>query len=357
MLRPRAASSRHRSAVVVLRAQACFALIVTALSWVAEARAATVAILRPSHDSREIREALFRLKGELLAVGLDVVLEQRGRTPGDTASPAARQWLEQLASEQALDALLDVVGDAKPTRVDVWLRDDETRRLAVTRVEPERDADNPAESLAIHAIEVLRSRFLPIDAAPAPRPLPSPPPPDRVAPREAPARRRLGLELGATALTGFGGVGPSVLPLLRLNVGLDHRLALQATVAGFGTRGSVEAGADRAFVAQQFGLLGACWCPELGSFEPMVSLAAGFLRTAVEGQATAPNLAHRDRSGSFLIEASAGLRLSFASRYFLTVGGQLQLAQPYVAIHVLESVVATSGSPNLLFTLTLGAWR
>jgi len=358
MLRPRAASSRLSSRGVALRAQTSIALAALALLTVSHARAATVAILRPAHESREMREALFRLKGELLAVGLDVVLEQRARRAGDTASPESRAWLEQLASEQGLEALLDIVGDETPTGVDVWLRDQDREHLAVTRVELLPDTDNPGESLAIHAIEVLRSSFLSEELKPPARPVTSSEPTDREPALPPAPRRRIGLELGATALTGPGGVGLAILPLLRFDFGLDRRFALHATLAGFGTRGSVEAPEGGVRVEQQFGSLGACYCPEASStLEPIIALGAGFLHTAVEGRAAPPDVAHRAGGWSFLAEGSAGVRLSLTPRYFLTLSGHAQLAQPYVAIHVLDSVVATSGRPNLLFTITLGAWR
>jgi hypothetical protein len=49
----------------------------------------------------------------------------------------------------------------------------------------------------------------------------------------------------------------------------------------------------------------------------------------------------------------AGLRLS--QRTFLTLAAHGQVAQPYVAVHIVDAVAATSGRPNLLLTLTLGA--
>ena len=36
--------------------------------------------------------------------------------------------------------------------------------------------------------------------------------------------------------------------------------------------------------------------------------------------------------------------------------GAVKLAQPYVAVRFLDSEVATSARPNLLLTLTVGAW-
>ncbi len=357
MRRPPAASARLLERAL-RRAWSCLWLTAFALSWGTDASAATVAILRPTHETREIREALSRLKGELLSVGLEVVMAERARGVGsETTSPAGRAWLEQLAQDQALDALLEVIGEPQPSGVDVWLRERGTNRLGVTRVELEPSAPDAAESLAIHAIEVLRSSFLSEElAAPAPQ---APPPERRERPRARPAgaEHRLGLELGATALASFDGVGPSILPLLRASVTLDSALSLTVTGAGYGTRGGVEAPAGSVRVAHQFGLIGLCSCRAAAAgWQPMAALSAGFLRTAIEGRADAPDIAHRAQSWSFLLEASAGVRARLSERYFLTLGAHLQIAQPYVAIYVVDAVVATTGRPNLLASLTLGSW-
>jgi len=364
MRRPPAASASLRERRSLRRAWPCLWLAAIALSWVTDARAATVAILRPTHETREIREALSRLKGELLSVGLEVVIAERERgAGGETTSPEGRAWLERLAQEQALDAMLDVIGDPRPSGVDVWLRERGTARLDVTRVELEPSAPDAAESLAIHAIEVLRSSFLSAELGASTAPAPPAPPapqaeaPERPRPSAATVERRLGLELGAAALAGFDGVSPSFLPMLRASLALDSTLLLTATAAGYGTRGGVEVPAGRVRVAQQFGLLGLCACHAASAgLQPMAGLSAGFLRTAVEGEASAPDVAHRAQSWSFLLEASAGVRAPLGQRYFLTLGAHLQIAQPYVAIYVVDAVVATTGRPNLLASLTLGSW-
>jgi hypothetical protein len=50
----------------------------------------------------------------------------------------------------------------------------------------------------------------------------------------------------------------------------------------------------------------------------------------------------------------AGLRLG--GRYYAALAVHVQVAAPYVAIHFVDEVVATSGRPNLILTLTVGAW-
>ncbi len=65
---------------------------------------------------------------------------------------------------------------------------------------------------------------------------------------------------------------------------------------------------------------------------------------------------HRVDQWSFLLDGSLGAGLRLYRRYYLTLAAHVQMAEPYVAIHFVDAVVATSGRPNLLLTLTVGAW-
>jgi hypothetical protein len=85
-------------------------------------------------------------------------------------------------------------------------------------------------------------------------------------------------------------------------------------------------------------------------------LSAGALRTSFEGQADAPERGHSGEQWSFLVDAGLGARLRLADRYYLTPAFHVQLAQPYVAVHFVDELVASSGRPNLLASLTVGAW-
>ena len=87
-----------------------------------------------------------------------------------------------------------------------------------------------------------------------------------------------------------------------------------------------------------------------------MALAVGVLRTAVDGEAVGPAQAHVVDGWSFLVDGSAGARVLLPGRTFFTLAAHVQFAQPYVAVHIADTVVATSGHPNLLFTLTVGAW-
>jgi hypothetical protein len=56
------------------------------------------------------------------------------------------------------------------------------------------------------------------------------------------------------------------------------------------------------------------------------------------------------------MDGSFGTGLRLGDRFYLTIAAHVQMAEPYVAIHFVDAVVATSARPNLLLTLTVGAW-
>ena len=333
------------------------AVFLCVLLTLTRAEAATVALLRPVHDTPAINEALHRLQGELLAVGLAVAMSERP-TERDAEAAQALEWFDSVASERAIDAFIDVVGDANPVGVDVWICERALRCRRASRVTLEPNTENAAATLAIRAIEVLRSNFLVLDlaeGAKASKPVAEPssperpsPPPERVA--------RLGLEAGATALTSVDGVGWALLPFVRADWALLPWLTLQVSGAGLGSRPRVTTPDGSVDVAQSFGVLGLCACSSArAGLHPFFALSAGALRTALEGRANAPNLGHRVQRWSFLADASAGARLALPNPFYLSLAAHLQLAAPYVAIHSPTGVAATTGLPNLLVTLTAGA--
>ena len=337
-------------------------LVVTPLLWAASAQAATVAIVRPLGSSPDLNETVSLLHGELLSVGLEVEMadrpSDRGLGPNDF-----RAWLEEMAEARGACAVIEIVGDRAPFAVDVWVIEKPPRSPEVTRVAVEANAGNAAERLAIRAIEVLRSSFLEIDLASRERrgkPI-AQPPAATLAPGEvnesASQPERFAVEAGAAVLTSLDGVGPALSPIVRVGWAIRPWFVVQATLAGLGSSPTVATTAGNARVAQQYGVLGGVYRFRSDQrLRPFLALSAGGLRTSVEGQAISPNQGHSAVEWSFLAEGSLGVGLHLGDRYYLTLAAHVQVAAPYVAIHFVDPVVATSGRPNLLMTLTLGAW-
>jgi hypothetical protein len=332
------------------------ALFLVVLLAAVAAHATSIAISRPVSSASAVQEALFRLEGELAALGLEV---RRVELSRERASGlAARPGLEQLATAQGLDVIIDVIGERGPTAVEVWIFDRSSQHLRVSRVELEPNDRNAAETLAIRAIEVLRSNFVEIDLAARGRPrVAIPAPPEEPALRTPRPVERLGLEAGVAMLTSVGGMGPALLPLVRLDWAATPRLVAQATLAGFGTRPVLETAAGSARLDQAYALAGLCHCsPTARGVSPVLSVGAGILRSSLEGQAASPAQGHTVQQWSLLLEASAGGHLRLSDRYYLALAFHAQLAQPHVVVHFVDEVVATSGRPNLLVSLTAGAW-
>lgn len=353
----RRAAFRERPERAVVVRLLWILLCVATICCARHASAGTVAILRPSNDAPALNEALFRIKGELLAVGLAVAITERPPVL-DTASVEATAWFERTAAERSIDAFIDVMGDVRPVGVDIWICEREPRKLRAARVMLEPNTEDAPATLAIRAIEVLRSSFLAIEllgANDARAPVVPPPPPPPVNP-PAPRVARFAVEAGATALTSLDGVGLSVLPFVGAEWAFRPWLSLQATGAAFGTRPTLEVPAGSVDISQEFGLLGLCVCALANTgVHPLIALSAGALHTALEGRAGAPNLGHRTDEWAFLVDGSVGVRLSLPDRFYVAFASHIQFATPYVAVHVLDDVVATTGRPNLSLTLTVGA--
>jgi hypothetical protein len=153
------------------------------------------------------------------------------------------------------------------------------------------------------------------------------------------------------------GVGPALLPLARVDWAPRPWLVAQATLAGLGTRATVTGDAGSAQVAQSYGLVGASVRFRTAErLRPFAALAAGALRTSVEGRADAPNQSRVVDQWSLLVDAGVGAQLRLPDRFTASLSAHAQLAEPYVAVRFVGGVVATSARPNLLLTLTIGAW-
>ncbi len=332
------------------------------LTWARPAPAASVAIVRPHTSSPEVAETVSRLRGELFSLGLDVSLADRPDTRGlDRVDALA--WLEQLTGEHRADAVIDILGHDAPVAIDVWIVKKAPRRFEVTRVPAEPNTINVSERLALRAAEAVRGSLLELDLAARPRPEEPATPPQ--APRaseagadEPPSRReRLGIEAGAQAIMSLDNVGPAVLPLVRVNWMARPSLALQVALAGLGTRPTVATPIGQARVAQHYGVLGVRYRlrPDQRLW-PFLALSAGVLRTSVEGQSGSGVVGHHVPKWSFLLDGSIGAGFRLRGRYHLTVAAHAQVARPYVAIHFLDGVAATTGRPNVLLSVALGAW-
>jgi hypothetical protein len=245
--------------------------------------------------------------------------------------------------------------DSSPLAVTVWVADKSSGRFLPTRVEWEPNATNATEQLAIQAIEVLRSSFVEMNLVTRARQS-SDASVSAPASAASQASARFGLELGAEALMNLDGVGPALLPTARLDWEVRPWLGIQSVLAGLGTHPNVEKDAASASVAQSYALVGARYRLRAAqTVRPLLGIAVGILRTSLEGHVATSEGAHAVGQWSLLFEGNAGVELALGRRYRLLGIVHAQVAAPYVAIHVGDAVVASTGRPNLLASLALGA--
>ena len=332
-----------------------FGVALALAAWTATgtARASTVLLVRPPNPSSLASEALVRMHGELASAGFDVSFAAA------MVGMDARASLEMLASGPGVDAVVAILGDESPDLIEVWVADRVTGGSLVRRTPYLKSGDRDAEVLAIRAIELLRASLLEVDMAGKARLSAKP---TQVAQRtgHAPEPRddsRWGLEVGGNVVTSFDGVGPAVVPLLRVDAALATFCLVQATFAGLGTRARVGSNVGSAQVSEQFALGGATIRGRAHHrVRPTFSLALGALRTSAEGRADWPYDEWTATKWSFLADVGVGLRLATGHRYEVVIEAHGQLAEPYPAVRFLGANVASSGRPDLLFTLALVAW-
>ncbi|HXU61072.1 MAG TPA: hypothetical protein VN962_05180 [Polyangia bacterium] len=334
-----------------------FLAVVASLLWLAgRVQAATVMIVRPASPSAELTEAVSRLHGELLAVGLSVMIVDRDGAAGP-AGESPQAWLEELAHERRIDAAIDVLGGARLEAADVWVFPPAPRGTTVTRAPVQRDVEDVPARLAIRATDLLRSLLIENDLAGPVRPAAPPALAAAAGPPPSEDHTALGVDLGVAMLASLGGAGPAIAPLVRAGGSFGPWWGLEVEAAGFGTRPAAAGSGGSARVAQQYALAGVCLCARSGArWQPVIGLSAGALRTAAEGEANPPLQAHAVARWSLLMAASAGARVRLTERAHLSLMAELQLAQPYPEVRVVNDAVATIGRPNLVVSLALGEW-
>ena len=335
--------------------------VTTFLAWAPPARGSTVAIVWPPTACADVAQVLTLLRGELLSLGIEITVSERvaERDARETSSVA---WLEAFAARGA-SAVIHANGDDVLEAIDVWIVKTAPRRFEVTHVAVESNTAKQPEMLVLRAVEALRAGLLQIDwAARRRHNEPNARPPTATPSAEGtadPARdaERLGLDLGAAAIFSLDGLGPAVLPTLNLGWVARPSVVLLASGAGFGSKATVATTAGNARVAQQYALLGARYrFRSARRLWPFLGFGVGVLRTLVEGQSGSGTAGQTLEQWSGLFDMSLGAGLRLHGRTYLTLAAHAQLADPYVAVHIVDRVGSTSGRPNLLLTLTVGAW-
>ena len=178
-------------------------------------------------------------------------------------------------------------------------------------------------------------------------------------PGATPVAWAAGVGAGVAAVMSLDGVGPALLPEIRLSAALGSGWIVRLTAAGLGTSAPVANGTGDASVTQDQLLGGVYYHLRFGRrVRPQLALRAGALRTSAEGRARADasNLGRRATQWSLLLDGGAGVALSLGARADVVLAAHLQLAEPYPAVRFVDQVVATTAHPGFLMTAAIDVW-
>jgi len=286
----------------------------------------------------------------------------------------------QIVSADALDAdgafganaAAHVIESPPPRRVELWLRQETTGRLALDRVlEAEQMEGEPSAADATSAVRVseqLRAFFQPLrDRESAVELMPPRPPPPPLEPISAPpsaARApvsttagpeegRFFQEVAAAIPVQPGSLGLDLLLRARLRFGSTYGLGVKLAVPVVSS--TVSSGGNSADVSAS--LIGA----ELSALvvtTPFATVSAhaamSLLWLSATGQAQAPYTDRVDRKLAALPSLGSELGFRLTKHWRLCLGGEIGVALPKLEVAFAGQSVATWGRPFALISAGVG---
>ncbi len=309
-----------------------------------------IVLVHPSAASALVPETLTRIRGELVADGFEVSLEE---TPDDV--DPSKMDFESRATTVA--AIVGVTIDPGAGSARVWIVDRLTRKTLVRKVEMERRSEATPEILARRTVELLRASLLELL-------LPSQQPESALAPSnqatqwvtkavEHERRSVWGVEAGVSMLVGTEGLDPAWLPTVRLRWSPVPTWTARLTLAGLGTRPEVLGPNGSATVSQEMGLAEVLASPWTGSVRSFFCAGVGAYHVSADGQADWPYEGKSASRWAFAAMAGVGVSLRIASQLDVSLEGEGLVLTPYPVVRFFENEAARTGHPSLLASLSV----
>jgi len=346
-----------RGSALVLALLATLFLFASSPAHAKEEKPVLVVLLRPVPAGDILNETLLRIRSELLAGGFQVVLL-------DSVTSDTTPWTLVESAGQALapSATIGIFGDLAKGLAELWVADRITGKTVVRRLDVQASSGRRiSEILAIRAQELLRASLveclMKVDQVGADAPA-SPPlqvhhfVDGALAFRSAPWT--LGLELGITTFSGWGGLGPTLAPAARLRLALGERLWSSLTAVGLGTRPRVETATASASVSQNILLVEIAYCLKPRRLvRPVFTLGLGAERLAVDGTAVLPY--QGEHNARWFAAGDAGLGVSFRlhAHWEMQFEVHALFTTPRPSVRFLDTEAASAGQPTMLAILTL----
>ena len=311
-----------------------------------------VALAHPAADNGATSvEVLNRIRGELLADGFNVLVVD-AVPRADRVSSLSRTARAARAAVVAGLFLDDAAGS-----VDLCLVDALTGRVLTRSLDAQtRSADQTPEVLARRTVDLLRASlldFLVESLRSVAQREPGKQPPSVQA-----VDRRGGsnwaLEGGLGVLGSFQGLGPALLPLLRIRRSLGAVMSLRATGAWLGTQPRVDAQTGTASVEQGVALLeGVARFWRDSPLQPLFSVGAGTYYVGVNGSGVSPYPGAHSSEFALGLDAGAGVSIAISSQFDIVFELHALIAAPGLAVRFLDVDEARIGRPSLFATLTM----
>lgn len=316
----------------------------------------TVIVLQPASASPAVRRSLARIGEELSADHFHVVLEEADN-PG--SAPAN---VESAVGATETGTALVLFGDPEMGPAEICIVRHSGQRIAVRRATVAvPDRERMPEALARRALELLRATALELSigvGAAAPPETPKPSEADLVRPVDAPVATpsavAVTIDLGLATWASFGGPPPAVTPIGRIALRLSNQAWARITVAGLGTRPSLETRYGSATVAQTLAL-GEAVVMFRGDkpLRPFVSLGAGAVEVAVSGTGMSPYEGRTPQRWSAAFDGGLGAAFLLNARAALVAELHGLVAAPHPVVRFADTRAATIGYPSVVVTAAL----
>jgi len=320
------------------------------LAW---AESMLVLVAKPANDATTA-EVVQRIRGELIADGFKVLLiEAVARADRVRALTGTSR-----AAGVAVAAGLFVEDDA--TSVELYLVDAVHGRILTRGIETRPHLPEQApEVLARRTVDLLRASLLDFlvetlqASAAEPRERPKPPPSPDMSDRAA--KSGWVLEGGLGALASFEGLGPALLPLVRIRRLMSEAFHLRMTGAWLGTQPQVALPqVGTASVEQGLALVECVARPWRESrLRPLFAVGAGVYFVGVHGSGMPPYQDAHANGFAAAVDAGLGVGTPVASHLELVLELHALVTAPGLAVRFAGVDEARIGRPSLFSTITL----
>ncbi len=316
--------------------------------------AETVILLQPTTASLAVRRSLARIRDELSADRIHVVLAD------SSTADEANAVTEGAARDAEGGTILTLFGEPETGRAELCVVMRAVVRRATIVVD---DPELMPEALAARALELLRATALElsieIEHAPGSQEPPEPRPeadlPPRPSPRAAaPETPIVVAAMGVGIWNSIEGPPPAVTAFGRVGLRLSDWAWARVGVAGLGSRPRVESAYGSATLSLSMALAEfAAVFRHDKRVRPTLSLGAGVLNVAVVGTGAAPYEGRGPQRWSAAFDGGVGVAFAVGSRAALVTELHALLASPHPVVRFVDTRAATIGYPSLILTLAL----